>query len=794
MNKLDFSWANGSVDSVSTLLAKKASMVKQAPDLKTQLNDTVTDNVNKVTDPVYQGLKDSLKWGLGGVGVGALVGGLSSLGTPEKKRRTLSDIATGAMIGGLGGTGIGLASSALGAGKATGPGSAEWESKKDQAEQLKNERLERNNYQGWNGGTSRLHDVITGPFRGLKAWWSGGEGGKEEAINNADIGGWRHWNSTEDGLPAFPNAKGGLIPNLSRGHITSLTTGSTPKDVLLATGAADVFLSALKKSPAWKDPAFIRAGLNHPDAANLIADAAKHEALKQQFAARSTDELVRLQRGQNINTGVRPVNGAKAFNFESYIKPDTIKGYAQTQPSAEAIGLIPPNIEHLKTNARRLLDTRLQPLIDAQGTNIVAVEGTNSGNKLMQPPSNATRAQAYINTLVKAYPTELTQRSQTLAKYGLTPQEVAQHLYHDVRVIGHETSPSIAVAEQMSNIANNTTQFDAFRAQTAGGKKTAITVPQQVTPVYDAINNKYVDIKSNPAELNQEGLMGFARQVPSTPHDILRLNLRHKAMTATGHEKEWMERMARLPDKILEEVANKAIGSGTTPGIGYLDRGGVIQPNIMDKLRQYGIDTLQKEHAEKHPSILGRVFRSSFGGVGSNPSLLTREVKAPWPEVSNPLDQGRKPWWGNDASTKIRSYGRYGVGAASKMPRWSAYGLPLALNEWLHRRGSGNLMSNYDPEVKDTAATMATPEYAPFVNEEFNTKSRTLAEQLLGKEELAKAPKLDNLSDREKFEINKVLSRTDIDKYTRLGHLMHILGTRTGVRPYEHENFVGTKK
>lgn len=805
IKKRDFSWANGSIDDITTMLAKRASMVKYAdpppteaavpPDVAAAIADAYTGtgalrDIKPENKPSTT-LADALKWGLGGAGIGALVGGVSSLAVPEKKRRATDDIATGALIGGLGGTGVGLAKNIIFDGppddKKGGP---EHQLGLHHAATLAAARQDRQKFEGGFWG-SRARDFASIIPRTWRAATRGGDGGLAEAGRTADIFGLRHFTDKTKGDPITGMYGRG-------GFLWPASFGTFHADLAASQGVVDLALKYLKRSWNYHDPSFVREALANKDLVNkYIPDTDLATALHKKVSSLPTPQLIRFLKNRNVETGA--YLGRSGFQLEHEVKPDFIHYHATQALTPDMVRQVAPTLERFQETVRKLRDARMEAFIHHDAKQNIIID---QAGQLIKPSAGMTDVEA------TAYSTRLAQIDQKLAtlldngkRINVPPQQLAGHMYEAATRLGSGGIKPLAVISELERLSTNHDLFNRYTqtVDTGRGGRGANPIDVAAHKIeFPVANNqtgfRNITLAELPAmQVSQDDLRNLGRP-DITPEQHLRLQLQNLKLEGT---------MAKARDALLRDpnlrniiAAARPSTDPNNPAKGWMFRDVTLPDqtlyNLVREHRQ-----LRDQQLRTEQGLTRRFLFGGYGGRGYDPMWGGDPNLSPAraPVVSNPLPgepggeyvTGHPNIAGAGAALRgnrvFRPF-RHMVGLAGKVPRVGMYLGPTILQEWLYHRGNRAFRAHQPYGPYDAVeSTLDTPEKLPYVDASFEANAQRLAE-LLGPGQNTVPP---DLWPRERLMVNRTLEDSAIDDATRTGRLRYILGlTGNSYRPYRY--------
>jgi hypothetical protein len=764
-----FAWANGTVEEVATLLAEKTCKLEKTAleDLATygkQLQQLPGQMASQAVKDQYGNITDALNWGVGGAGIGALVGGVSSLAAPKKKRHMLSDITTGALVGGAGGAGLGLLNNTL-LNPDPGHSSNALHSAVDRADALTKaqEKFQRGDFPekntvGW--WQSRLQDLYNRPGNAWNALVHGGQGGIHEALSQADVLGLRHVADPNIGMPLGPNVgRGGFLKPW-----TGVSTGTFHGDLLAGTATTDALLTAWRRLGIWREPEYLLKALNDPTIGGsgkynpeavkaLIADLQKQPSKLQQ---------TRLIGGRDPNTGVR--NAVKGYQAQTNLSAQELAKATQTLPDRATINKLTPEYNLFNQNLEKTLNERLD-FFRQQDPTLV------SGNTLANPATSHAAADAYVNRL-GARP-EFSRMVETLRNANATPQEIAQQLY----VAAKRYSPT---AEQLPIEA-----LEQLQQYNSPAEFSKLLTPNKLTlnavPNLASRGNVYKETGLPKQEFSPDIIQDLGRPTLSSAQRL--------QMNAATLEGPAWKAISRMTPQQIEQA-------GLVSGKGYTHLGERLSPEQMATLNREGaaVEMTPKSWTGYLAQGLGGATggtRRPFGGVLPFTNTV-KDTLGTWKNIS----EAELPLY-----TKGKAYLRapFEAGAlntaevAGRIPRGVGYLAPLVAQELINFAGNRLNPITGKPDYPfygtPESAQARTPELKPFIDQNFTNNSESLA-KLLSTDQAGKslwANKPMDITPREKLEMLKVLDSKDPAAVKRV-NLMKILGfLEPGKpRPYQY--------
>lgn len=818
MKQSDFSWANGSIESAVELLAKKACMIKQAD--PTTFNPGASIGQGIGDSIVNSNIGNAVRFGLGGAAVGGLLGGVSSLSAPAKKRRTGNDIATGALLGGLTGSGIGLTGlNPFGGGDKSRAGlqKAEIQRDADMLAGMNNYGVdESGNPRGWL--SSRYYDYLNSPTDALKligkhpfdplSW--------ENAGRRMDVLGLRHFTDPNMGDP-FTGRYG------RGGYLGPLSLGTFHADTLASGLAIDRALTSLRRSHMWRDPTDIIEGLKLHD--NPLA-----KRYAEILESLTGQERVRLLRNRDPGTGEPIWNPF----LKRYATPDdpalvttripsTFIQNLTAPPNEKTVRFIPQTFEAFQNSVRNMRSQIGGSLVNPL---------TGQKGQLPEPPGpNASLGehQNYQKALTETIPVEFrkqfVQDQNTINNYvkavnsaggNITPEMVSKAMYGSARYTPLAfNGTSLAKLEYLEGLANNQPQF---RQQINPSTVNMERSYNPYNPLQDLISKHTVGqtipttgFQERSVKLPLEELQGYSRP-ELTELQKVKLNLLHGE-----HPPEYADYAKALTKLRDTDLAN------------YLERGKQGK-NVFAPVGQLGQEELikarglaQEARAAKNENLgytkrLMNWLGSGIGGPGQKPvgipiykqlrQRLARQQAEYEAEVvkrqalrdssleaysefrAPPGEEAKGPGWFTQGRRGIGAAGRASVNFLGNIPR-AAYvlGPPIA-QEFAHHRGTktwpfGNSLPQevIDYRRNPEWSLLHTPGNEAFVNKEFEGKADELSKLLArpdGKTDWNLASS--NLSTREKMKILSTLQAPDT-KPVKADKVREILGLKPSKLP-----------
>lgn len=763
----DFSWANGTVEGVATLIAerhKTATHEKRAdkpPVISNQLEQIKQDMAGNAGQKATTTFLDSnlgsgLKWGLGGAAVGGLIGGLGSYALPKRKRRSAQDIATGALIGGLGGAGLGLVFGGKGDGKSE-QGTAEYQIEKEQARNKALRKVERNDYTTDGEGKpigfmeSRLRDYVKTVPTAIEA---AREGELAEAGRRIDWPGLRHLFNPELGDPISGKyGKGGFL-----GGITPTFHG----DLALTTAGMDFVLSKIRKSLYFRDPVFTLRALTDPETVKQLGlTPVQAEAAVKHMSTMTDEQRVNFLKGYD-STGKARYNQAggrdRDLVIEHTLPADRLRSAYSAHTDKSLIAKhVPATAENLKQYVNLRTQERLKPFA---ASNLISP----TTNTLMTPDEYMATAGGsmavpddYIKRITSASP-DLAALDAKLSK--VPPAERAGLLYREATRLGDKSS--LRVLQELNAIANNPDEFNKFTSNTV-----ARDIPED--PI-GAVKNQKGEIKNYLSKLSPitpDEVTAMGRDVVS-PGMKLKLNLMTERAGFQGADSDAVDHLLKsLNNQELDALANqlsKPNAKGyTAPVLRLAER-------IVEEAHNRGIKLIDTDQKTNY----GRL-RRSFTGPGtistSAPGTkliagMLQNKSAPNPPVSA-INRG--------LGQNLINGGRRFMAHTTAVPRWAAYGLPLAVQEFLWHRGNQQLFgyTPYPDNIYGVPRALAeTKDYRQFVDDDFTNQTNNLV-KLLGDD--AKLKRTD-YTPRQKVDALGIISDKSLTSHEKARALRKILG------------------
>lgn len=809
----DFSWANKTVDEVLDLLVEKRAKVPSTAtdvidnvavaDKLKDLKDQITGATPEVKPDDNQALDKALKWGLGGAGIGALIGGGSSFLAPKKKRNVLSNAITGALVGGAGGAGLSL----VGGTEKTdlngkSPEQSAAEDKIDRTTMGHRAEVLHQLHQAQpdNFIKSRFKGTISVPKNIQTAWKNLSAGDAIVETGRQLDPGFRHLFNDKLGDPILNQGKDGFLPE-------GVSQKAFYPDLLMSQLAYDTTMSGMRRVvlPGWRDPDAFKRGLK------LLKDPTPAEAHLKALVGRSD-----LKDTLDIRNGINPavpeyrshhVNeltgeplahggppgqrvGATAYVPSTFLSMPKIRQLGQQQLS-EA------DLEHLpkptQAQAFKTIDDKYHGLLSKFDPSLVQDAGTTNAvlkdyATYAKTTGGTRRMYADLLTNTPHLQAALASRRAAFDPYlkvkGM-PNFTVSELYHGA--LHNGATGSLAATKAMRDLLSGPDADRYLGTPYADAKNeplpgfTTPTKPIGTGPWKGGNNERPPNFGERESyNLTNQDLLKSIRQNPTLAESYYAkaISMSKNPQVSPDAQTAWglfandlqkgtpVEAHANLTR--LLDPKNKIKGYNA-PHVDSVPTSTLNEITNAGKTQRY-----TETYGDRGP--IRRILGGNVGGANTtewyNP---LRGNKAILNSKGNPLLKALRII-GNTSGGVIRNSSKL-----TNVPRPLFYGATPFLEQQLHH--SGNQRGPFSDTPRHGPYTLPMAEVAisgndTYIDKDFSNKAKQLS-AILG-DDAAKQVKPETLSTSEKKTITGIIGDTGITNAERLKRLQHVLGIRTG--------------